>query len=248
MSGYSPDASAVVTFWRIWSATTPPVVALTLMSECVLLNSSASSPRTLPAMSSWPCHIVISVTPPDLLVVASAAPAAACERQDDDGRQGEDWPDADHCGTSERTTERVRLRGRSGSSPAASASATPVRWARMSEASGSRSSATAMAPAARTLSSSASSADPEEPHRGARAGDADRAVAVLEGRVRLGPRLGGLAQLQRRLAGQPDGPAAAEERPAVGLAGRDRERRVERGRARRPPARRGRSPRGRAAG
>ena len=43
----------------------------------------------------------------------------------------------------ERTTERVRLRGLSGSSPAASASATAVRWASTSEASGSRSGATA---------------------------------------------------------------------------------------------------------
>ena len=163
MSGYSPDASAVVTFWRIWSATTPPVVALTLMSECVLLKSSASWPRTLPAMSSWPCHIVISVTPPDCFSSSlppppqpvSASTATATSRAN--GRM------RITSGTSvvERTTERVRLRGRSGSRPAASASATPVRWASTSEASGSRSGATAIAPVARTLSSRLSSGGPK---------------------------------------------------------------------------------------
>ena len=86
-----------------------------------------------------------------------------------------------------------------------------------------------VAPAARRVVEQPSSGGPERPDDGARAGDADRAVAVLEGGVGLGPRLGRLAQLQRRLAGQPDGPAAAEERPPVGLARLDRQRSVERG-------------------
>ena len=44
-----------------------------------------------------------------------------------------------------------------------------------------------------------------------RVGDGDRPVAVLHRRVGLGPGTGRLAQLERRLAGQPDRPAAAEE-------------------------------------
>ena len=116
------------------------------------LNSSASSPSTLPAMSSWPCHIVISAGPPDCFASSSPPPSAARERQHGGGGERREGVEAGHCGTSmvERTTERVRLRGRSGSSPAASASATPVRWASTSEASGSSAGATASAPAART--------------------------------------------------------------------------------------------------
>ena len=41
-------------------------------------------------------------------------------------------------------------------------------------------------------------------------------MAVLLGRVRLGPRLGGLAHLQRRLVGEADGPARAEEGVLLG--------------------------------
>jgi hypothetical protein len=51
----------------------------------------------------------------------------------------------------------------------------------------------------------------EHPGRGGPGGDADRAVPVLHGRVRLGPGQRGLAHLQAGLAGQPDRPAAAEE-------------------------------------
>ena len=42
---------------------------------------------------------------------------------------------------------------------------------------------------------------------------ADRPVAILEGGVGLGPGLRRLAQLQRRLVREADGPAVAEERP-----------------------------------
>src|SRR5689334_15931272 len=41
--------------------------------------------------------------------------------------------------------------------------------------------------------------------------DADRAVAVLERGVGLRPGLSGLAQLERRLGGEPDRPSVAED-------------------------------------
>ena len=245
MSGYEPDASAVVTFWRIWSATTPPVVALTLMFLCVLLKSSASWPSTLPAMSSCPCHIVISTGPPDFCVVAAAAAAAG---QDGGRDQRGQEADADHFGTSDEDDGAGQVARAVGveAGGLGEGDARPLgeheRGERVEIGRDGRARRPRGRPRAR------SSAGPNEPHDGARAGDADRAVAVLEGRVGLGPRLGRLAQLQRRLARQPDGPAAAEERPAVGLARLDRQRRVERGRWRRRPRRRGRAPRGRAAG
>ena len=57
----------------------------------------------------------------------------------------------------------------------------------------------------------------EHPGEAPRLGDGDGAVAVLHRRVRLGPRLGGLAELQAGLVGEPDGPAGAQERDLVGV-------------------------------
>ena len=85
-------------FWRIWSATTPPVVALTWMFGCVLLKSSASWPEDLAG------DVVLAVPhrdlhrPAGLLVVVAPAPAAA--RDHDGGRQRGQEADADHFGTS----------------------------------------------------------------------------------------------------------------------------------------------------
>ena len=57
----------------------------------------------------------------------------------------------------------------------------------------------------------------EVPGDPARRRDRDRAVPVLHRGVRLGPRLRGLAHLERRLVGEADGPAAAEERELLGV-------------------------------
>src|SRR5262249_51355804 len=68
----------------------------------------------------------------------------------------------------------------------------------------------------------------ERPHRRLGAARADRTVEVLHHRVRLGPRPGRLAKLQRGLVRDADRPARSEEHEA-GKSGRvDRERSVKR--------------------
>src|SRR5215468_1026853 len=58
---------------------------------------------------------------------------------------------------------------------------------------------------------------PDGPHEGSGAGRADRAVAVFHRRVRLGPRGGRLAQLERRFAREAHGPALAQEHELLEL-------------------------------
>ena len=55
----------------------------------------------------------------------------------------------------------------------------------------------------------------QDPHQRPRAGQADRAVAILHRRVGLRVHPGGLPCLQRRLVGQPDRPARAQEHGVV---------------------------------
>ena len=137
------------------------------------------------------------------------------------------------------TTDRVRLRGGSGSRPRATASSTASRWPSTSVASGSA-GVDDVAPVRRMSASGRGSIGPIDDDERARVGHRDRAVAVLHRRVGLGPRPAGLAQLQRRLGGQADRPAAAEEVEALEA------RRVDRAAA--PSAHAGRRPRPTATG
>jgi hypothetical protein len=54
-----------VIFCSIASASTPPLLAFTLMFLCVRLNSLTSLSSVALLESDWPCHIVIVVTPLD---------------------------------------------------------------------------------------------------------------------------------------------------------------------------------------
>src|SRR5262245_9015578 len=62
------------------------------------------------------------------------------------------------------------------------------------------------------------------PHEGSGAGHADRAVTVFHRRVRLGPRRGRLAQLERRLVREAHGPALTQEHELGEPCGLDRQR------------------------
>ena len=116
-----------------------------------------------------------------------------------------------------RMTERVRLRGGRGRGP----------WrgrgrGRRAGRGRARPSGRACPPRTGPRCAATSAASPsggvaEVPGDPAGCGDRDRAVAVLHGRVRLGPRLRGLAHLERGLVGEPDGPAAAEEGELLGV-------------------------------
>ena len=114
-----------------------------------------------------------------------------------------------------------------GPDPRASASATAIRCITISSAIGSSSPATTVAPVAAAASSTPPSTLAERPHDAPRPGHADRPVSVLHRRVRLGPRLGRLAQLERCLVRQSDGPSHAQEYEVVERRGLDRQRRLE---------------------
>ena len=114
------------------------------------------------------------------------------------------------------TTERVRLRGVSGSRPKASARATATRCTVTSCDQGvavvgdpGRSGGGDVVREARWRLA-------EHPDRTAGGGDRDRSVPVVHRRVGLRPAGGGLPELQRRLVRQPHGPPAAEEGALLG--------------------------------
>ena len=88
MSGYAPDASAVVTFWRIWSATTPPVVALTLMFLWVLVELVGELAEHLARDVVLPVPHRDLDRPARLLVVAAAAAAAGSDERPRPARPG----------------------------------------------------------------------------------------------------------------------------------------------------------------
>ena len=97
----------------------------------------------------------------------------------------------------ERTTERVRFRGWSASSPRASASVTAHRWTSTSSAIGSSDAIRTDAPVASASSATFGSGDPISQTSCVR--EADGSVPVLHRRVRLGVELRRLAQLERAL-------------------------------------------------
>ena len=105
----------------------------------------------------------------------------------------------------------VRLRGASGSRPAASALPRHSRCRRTRSASGSMSRCSKRAPVAAHLLGQPLGHLAERPHGPPRRGDADRAVAVLHRGVGLGPELRRLAQLERGLVRDAVGPPPAEE-------------------------------------
>ena len=94
-----------------------------------------------------------------------------------------------------RMTDRVRLRGRSGSRPRARATAAASRCTRTSSASGSSAAYQATPPAAATSAGRARPARVPSSHTTLPgAGHRDRTVPVFHGRVGLGPHPGRLAQ------------------------------------------------------
>ena len=113
--------------------------------------------------------------------------------------------------------DRLRCRGRSGSRPRAAAAdqAQPVHPDQVGQRVVSRCS-NVRAGGPHLLGQPVRNVA-ERPGHPARRGDADRPVPVLHGRVRLGPELGRLAQLERRLVGQPDRPAATQEAHLLGV-------------------------------
>ena len=108
------------------------------------------------------------------------------------------------------TTDRVRPRGWSGSSPRAAATATALRWVWTSWASGSRSLVTDDGASVFDLLDQPGRRRAEHPYQAFRPGDRDRPVPVVHRRVRLAPGLRSLAHLQCRLVGEADRPAGPE--------------------------------------
>ena len=166
-------------------------------------------------MSFCPCHIVISTGSPGLLPNRPAAPAAARQRRaaGDEPRPGSSLRILRALGEDDRpgqVARPVRVEPRGLGEGDRRALGEDERGERVEVV------ATAVAPAARTLSRTPSAGAPNDQTTRPGAGDADRPVAVLEDRVGLGPRLRRLAQLERGLVREADGPAAAEERPLVG--------------------------------
>ena len=113
--------------------------------------------------------------------------------------------------------------GLSGRGRGACASAIASRWARTSEASGSASGSRRVAPVARMSASRSGSISPIGNHERAGVGERDRPVPVLHRGVRLAPRAGSLAQLQRSLArparSSSRGPGSGSGRSSAGSIG-----------------------------
>ncbi len=148
-------------------------------------------------------------------------PSATCRRRRRRRRQGDRRRSPHVLGS--RMTLNDSDCGWSGSRPAWRASSTASRWARMRSTIGSRFSLTNCAPGRGNIVSQPVRRIAEHPHGGPWATDADRSVAVLHRRVRLGPEAGRLAALQRRLLGDRRGPTATEERDLADGAGGDRQ-------------------------
>ena len=186
----------------------------------------------------YPIHITRSIwfartTRAPRVARAAAVIAARAGHRDEREDQGQcQLPRAPHQTPSDpirhdNTTERVRCRGRSGSSPRASASATAIRCITISSAIGSSSPPTTVAPVAAAASSTPPSTCAERPDHAPRPRDADRPVPILHRRVRLGPRLRRLPQFERRLVRQADAPSHAQEYEVVDRRGLDRQRHLE---------------------